>query len=209
MRVALSKVLRAHVEMLKCKQIITPEEYRIRFRVLYSYPTWANRLFLKSGRRQSFYVVNIRAKEGVVENKVALTTPSLACNYLVTLLILYPSSSGESVPNSRSWRQQPGTYYYCTRAPPHSGTLILLCLQIHLQVRIRISCCWSPVRPWNWMDSQLVLPVASLMHSFPANKMQLRRFLLFTSHCFGFVSRSTQKMKVGWRDYGQRSSARS
>ena len=39
MRVALSKVLRAHVEMLKCKQIITPEEYRIRFRVLYSYPT--------------------------------------------------------------------------------------------------------------------------------------------------------------------------
>ena len=38
MRVALSKVLRAHVEMLKCKQIITPEEYRIRFRVLYLIP---------------------------------------------------------------------------------------------------------------------------------------------------------------------------
>ena len=39
MRAALPKVLREHVEMLKCKQIITPEEYRIRFRVLYSYPT--------------------------------------------------------------------------------------------------------------------------------------------------------------------------
>ena len=39
MRAALPKVLREHVEMLKCKQIITPEQYRIRFRVLYAYPT--------------------------------------------------------------------------------------------------------------------------------------------------------------------------
>ena len=36
MRAALPKVLREHVEMLKCKQIITPEGYRIHFRVLYS-----------------------------------------------------------------------------------------------------------------------------------------------------------------------------
>ena len=58
MRVALSKVLRAHVEMLKCKQIITPEEYRIRFRVLYLIPHELTGFFLKSRRRQSFSVVN-------------------------------------------------------------------------------------------------------------------------------------------------------